>query len=542
MKVFISYSQHDKTIVDEVYNALDGFGYDVFVDRHKIDFGEESWKHKLQSEIERSDFFLLLLSRPAMHSDWVRWEVRRAREARKRPKILPVRIDNDEQLDGELAEVVDEPQCFKWRSDADTKNLIDRTHERIAQKISRKRWFRVAVAILIVVLAAAALMTVAHRFDAEAKPLLQSSDRDEFDRGLLLAALAALMRGSDPPPEVLKEYETENYDKLLMTLRGSEALQGNALATWIDSRHLRIADGRRIWTCDLPIETGRCSVLPSLSTHVIVTSSAFKSDDEALFVGYRGEATDFSLSRGEVTIQPGRVKSVAADAGDVALGFEVSQPNDAAVVVDSKDGASPSIPGGSTQSVAFGPCSECVSVLGKDRSVKVWNIGRGTAVPLDVAEPVQAIASGRTAGRLAIIDGHDELQLYGPDLAAVPTGSTTAFPRTAGIALSADGRWIAVVHTSTVTVIEPDGSGWTLVSDNHTPRPIAAAFAGKDLIVTRTEAGVRIWRLGSAKRPHLTPYKRWLEWRKQLGVAAKDHDREARFAWNPAAREVRTFR
>jgi TIR domain len=381
------------------------------------------------------------------------------------------------------------------------------------------------------------------RFDAEAKPLLQSSEREQFDRGLLLAALAALMRGSDPPPEVLKNYERENYDKLLVTLRGNEELQGIALAAWIDSRHLRIADGRRIWTCELPIEAGRCSLFPSLSTHVIVTSSAFKSDDEALFVSYGGQATGFDLngSRGEVTTRSGHVKSVAADAGDVVFGFEVSRPDEASVVVDLKDGASPSISGGSAHSVAFGPCGECVSVLGKDRSVKVWHMGRGTVVPLSVVQPVQAIASGRTAGRLALIDGRDQLLLYGPDLAPLPAGPAS-FLRTGGIALSAGGRWIAVVHASTVTIIGSDGSTWTLVSDVLTPRPVAAAFAGNDLIVTRTAAGVRIWRIGSAKRSPLTPYERWLEWRKQLGVAAKDDDREARFGWDPAARDVRSYR
>ena len=88
-----------------------------------------------------------------------------------------------------------------------------------------------------------------------------------------------------------------------------------------------------------------------------------------------------------------------------------------------------------------------------------------------------------------------------------------------------------------MTIIERGVKPWALIGRESTPTPVAAIFASNTVLVTRTPRDVRIWRLDSPKRTQLTPYARWTQWRKQLGL----FDSPAGFRWDAGARDVRRY-
>ncbi len=151
-----------------------------------------------------------------------------------------------------------------------------------------------------------------------------------------------------------------------------------------------------------------------------------------------------------------------------------------------------------------------------------------------------AIAASRTAGRLAVIDQKGTLAFYDRNL-GTPSERPIDLGGSIGLAMSQDGRRLAVVHASSVMIIEDGQQPKVLVSAVRTPTPVAAIFAGDDTVVTRTQADVRIWRLSSAKGENVGPLETWSHWRNQLGFArrgGKTEDRPGVIGWDPVARDA----
>lgn len=87
MKVFISYSRRDVSFADELELALSDRGFDVLVDRHDIDAGEQ-WKSRLTDLIFACDTVVFVLSEASAASPTCAWEVEEAARVGKRLLVV----------------------------------------------------------------------------------------------------------------------------------------------------------------------------------------------------------------------------------------------------------------------------------------------------------------------------------------------------------------------------------------------------------------------------------------------------------------------
>jgi hypothetical protein len=81
MNVFVSYTTRDNFInrdsLVQLSRVLSKFG-DSFIDL--IDNDSENKQERVETELEKADFVLLLRSGSVKHSKWVSWELNRAKE------------------------------------------------------------------------------------------------------------------------------------------------------------------------------------------------------------------------------------------------------------------------------------------------------------------------------------------------------------------------------------------------------------------------------------------------------------------------------
>lgn len=87
LNVFLSYSRANSMFVDHLHSDLALRGFHVWMDRDKLEGGDE-WKQKIASEILRSNVVLVVLSPAVLDSRWVREEVDYAQTYHKR--IIPL--------------------------------------------------------------------------------------------------------------------------------------------------------------------------------------------------------------------------------------------------------------------------------------------------------------------------------------------------------------------------------------------------------------------------------------------------------------------
>ncbi len=124
--VFISYrsQEPDASLAREFHDRLKDSGHEAFMAAKSINMGED-WVERIDKELKRCDYFLLLLSEQSARSQMVAGEVRTARELRNKlgkPVILPVRVNLpvDEPLNYELRSFLQTIQQREWKSEADT--------------------------------------------------------------------------------------------------------------------------------------------------------------------------------------------------------------------------------------------------------------------------------------------------------------------------------------------------------------------------------------------------------------------------------------
>jgi hypothetical protein len=130
-RVFISYStqEPDFRLAEEFYNALQAHGHHTFLSSREIVWGED-WPQRIDQELERCDYFLLLLSFHSAFSEMVAEEVRRAKELQNqhgKPSILPIRLNfpRHSPLSYDLRSYLQRIQQREWRSSADTARLLN---------------------------------------------------------------------------------------------------------------------------------------------------------------------------------------------------------------------------------------------------------------------------------------------------------------------------------------------------------------------------------------------------------------------------------
>src|SRR5689334_17641105 len=91
MDVFISYSRHDTEIARTIAEHLEHRGHNAFIDYLGIRGGDE-FVQVLGQAIDASDAVLVLLSTPAIDSQWVRWEIGWA--LRRHKLMVPVLLES----------------------------------------------------------------------------------------------------------------------------------------------------------------------------------------------------------------------------------------------------------------------------------------------------------------------------------------------------------------------------------------------------------------------------------------------------------------
>jgi hypothetical protein len=132
-RVFISYKRTDpdETLALQLHDAL-GQHYDVFIDRQILTGAH--WARRINEEIERADFFVVLLSKLSVHSEMVLGEIDKARglaadRENRRPRLLPVRVAFQDRLPFPLNAWFQFVNWIEWQAPRDTplvvKNLRD---------------------------------------------------------------------------------------------------------------------------------------------------------------------------------------------------------------------------------------------------------------------------------------------------------------------------------------------------------------------------------------------------------------------------------
>ncbi len=131
-RVFISYrtKEPDMTLAQEFYEALQAAGHHVFLAGESIRLGE-NWSARIDQELERCDYFLLLLSPQSATSEMVTEEVRRAKQLQdmrpeRKPVLLPIRVNFPftSPLNYDLRGYLQRIQQREWKSPADTPKIL----------------------------------------------------------------------------------------------------------------------------------------------------------------------------------------------------------------------------------------------------------------------------------------------------------------------------------------------------------------------------------------------------------------------------------
>jgi hypothetical protein len=131
-KVFISYhsQEPDITLARQFYDALKQVGHEPFMAKESIQWGEK-WSERIDREMQRCEYFLLLLSEKSSSSEMVTREVQQVKRLRdlrsnRKPMILPIRVSFPLTipLSHELRGFLNEIQQREWNSNADTRTLL----------------------------------------------------------------------------------------------------------------------------------------------------------------------------------------------------------------------------------------------------------------------------------------------------------------------------------------------------------------------------------------------------------------------------------
>jgi len=129
-RVFISYrsQEPDVSLAQAFHDQLQAAGHEPFMAAESIDWGE-NWVKRIDQELKRCDYFLLLLSERSATSDMVAGEVQTAKrlcDQLGKPVILPVRVNLplDDPLNAELRTVLQTIQQKSWQGPEDTAALV----------------------------------------------------------------------------------------------------------------------------------------------------------------------------------------------------------------------------------------------------------------------------------------------------------------------------------------------------------------------------------------------------------------------------------
>lgn len=126
--IFLSYKRNitpDEPLALQLFERL-AKHHRVFIDQNMV--VGTSWAERIEAELKRGDFLIILLSAQSVNSEMVKAEVetahRLALEQDGRPRILPVRLDYRDPFPYPLNVYLDPINWAHWRSEEDTPGLI----------------------------------------------------------------------------------------------------------------------------------------------------------------------------------------------------------------------------------------------------------------------------------------------------------------------------------------------------------------------------------------------------------------------------------
>jgi hypothetical protein len=100
MKVFISHSgsSKDEALADRVVGSLEEAGLDVWYDRRELHPGK-NWADEIDQGLSESDAMVVLLTRGALDSEFVRRDIDYALgEKRFKSRLIPVLVGDSEDF------------------------------------------------------------------------------------------------------------------------------------------------------------------------------------------------------------------------------------------------------------------------------------------------------------------------------------------------------------------------------------------------------------------------------------------------------------
>ena len=141
-KVFISYhsQEPDITLARQFYDALKKAGHEPFMAKESLQWGEK-WSERIDRELQRCEYFLLLLSEKSSSSEMVTREIQQVKRLRdlrsnRTPMILPIRVNFPLTipLSHDLRGFLNEIQQREWNSDADTRAILQDLWQLLARE------------------------------------------------------------------------------------------------------------------------------------------------------------------------------------------------------------------------------------------------------------------------------------------------------------------------------------------------------------------------------------------------------------------------
>lgn len=145
LKIFVSYSTKDISVVNVVKSMLVGSPVELFVAEYSVLPGR-TLAPPIIAAIKQSDLFILLWSKNSASSEWMPQEIGIAKAANKR--IIPVVLQSDLKLPGFISDlkyldVPKDPQgALTWLRD----NVFAQANEK--QKQEAVAWLAIGGAIL----------------------------------------------------------------------------------------------------------------------------------------------------------------------------------------------------------------------------------------------------------------------------------------------------------------------------------------------------------------------------------------------------------
>lgn len=132
-------AEPDGRLLQVLESGLTAAGHRVFVDRH-MGMGVE-WAREIEAEIRAADAVVVLLSRAAVTSEMLMYEVeiaaKAAQERDGKPRLLPVRLGFEEPLPPELAPHLERLQYVLWQGPDDDAALFTGVVKALAEPPAR---------------------------------------------------------------------------------------------------------------------------------------------------------------------------------------------------------------------------------------------------------------------------------------------------------------------------------------------------------------------------------------------------------------------